>query len=325
MANIKEIAALAGVSVTTVSRVLNNHPYVAPDKRAAVLEAMERLQYVPNINAVHLIKGKTSLVAVVLPRLDNPYLSAPVEGIMAAAGQYGYRIVLCQTNYDPEEEVRVLDMMKHKQVDGVIITSRAADWHRLIPYTSYGPIVVCEDAGEQPIACSYVDHRESFSIGLSYLVGKGHRHIGFCVGRRHSVATGLRLQAYAEAMDRIAESKREEWQFYGALSMEAGAETVRKLLQMDRRPTAMLAASHQTAAGIIVEARRLGLRVPEDLAVIGFDRHPLAELLGITSVDQSNKDVGGAAFELMHRFLSEGIYEPEKRRMPVQLIERASV
>lgn len=325
MANIKEIAASAGVSVTTVSRVLNNHPYVAEDKRRAVLAAMERLQYVPNLNAVHLITGKTSLVAVVLPHLNNPYLNAPVEGIMSAASVHGYRIVLCQTDYDPDEEIRVLDMLKHKQVDGVIITSRAADWPQLIPYTMYGPIMVCEDAGEQPISCANIDHIESFSLGLSYLIKKGHRHIGFCVGREHSVTTRHRKTAYERAMSEISEQVREEWLFYDALSMEAGAATVHKLLAMKQRPTAILAATHQTAAAIVIEARKLGLRIPEDLAVIGFDHHPLAELLGITSVEQSNKDIGEVAFDMLHRYLSTGHYEIENRRLPVKLIERATV
>lgn len=325
MANIKQIAALAGVSVATVSRVLNRHPYVAEAKRAAVLAAIERLQYVPNLNAVHLIKGKTSMAAVILPHLHNPYISAPVEGIMAAAGPCSYRIVLCQTNYDSAEEIRMMDMLKHKQVDGIIIISRTSDWEQLVPYTSYGPIVVCEDAGENPVSCAYVDHYESFSLGLSTLISKGHRLIGYCVGRRHSVTTQLRRKALEDAMRSLGASICEEWLFHDALSMEAGAAVVHKLAAMRRRPTALLTATHQTAAGVILAARKQGLRIPDDLAVIGCDNHPIAELLDISSVEQSNKDLGSVAFEMLHRYISAGTYEAEKRRLPVRLVERATV
>ncbi|NEN83801.1 LacI family DNA-binding transcriptional regulator [Paenibacillus elgii] len=325
MANIKEIARMAGVSVTTVSRVLNRHPYVSEDKRAAVMEAVRKLDYVQNLNAVHLIKGKTSMIAVVLPYVDNPYLSSPVEGILSEANRCGYRVVLCQTNYRPEEELKVLEMLRMKQVDGVIITSRTNDWDVIKPYLAYGPIVVCEDAGDEPLSCAYIDHYRSFETGLCYLTAQGHRHVACCIGRRGSNTSLARERAVREALAAVQEPLRPEWIFYDALSMEAGVEVAHRLAGMNPRPTAVLAGAHQTAAGLVAEARKLGLRVPDDLAVIGFDNHMLGQLLDITAVEQSNKDVGRAAFQMLHRYIAEERYEAEKQELPVRLVERSTV
>lgn len=121
MANIKQIAQTAGVSISTVSRVLNNHPYVKEEKRKRVLDAVEELNYAKNINAIHLIKGKTYTIGVMLPFINLPYFSTIIEGIGNEALAAGYHINLCQTNYDSIEELRVLEMMKMKQFDGMII------------------------------------------------------------------------------------------------------------------------------------------------------------------------------------------------------------
>ena len=146
----------AGVSISTVSRVLNNHPYVKEEKRKRVLDAVEELNYAKNINAIHLIKGKTYTIGVMLPFINLPYFSTIIEGIGNEALAAGYHINLCQTNYDSIEEIRVLEMMKMKQFDGMIICSRTSSWEQIEPFAKFAPIISCEKMNHPLISSVYV-------------------------------------------------------------------------------------------------------------------------------------------------------------------------
>lgn len=145
MTNIKDLAKMAGVSVTTVSRVLNNHPYVSKEKRNAVLAAIKESNYEQNINAVHLSKGKTQMIGVVLPFSDHPYFALLLKGIAKQALENNYKLVLFQTDYMESRELEALQMLKQKQIDSLIICSRTCEWSVIQEYLSYGTIVLCED------------------------------------------------------------------------------------------------------------------------------------------------------------------------------------
>lgn len=325
MANIRQIAQIANVSVTTVSRVLNHHPYVSADKRAAVLEAIASLNYVPNLNAVHLVKGSTSTIAVILPYLDNPYLSSTVEGILEEAHQVGYHIMLCTTNYNEEQELKILEMLKTKQIDGVIITSRSSSWEQITSYLQYGPIIVCEDTESLPISCVFINHYRSIQLGMRYLMDKGHRQIGYCFGRHSSQTSELRRKAYNEALTSIEQPVQQEWLFHDSLSIESGISIAEQLIHMKQRPTALLVVSHQAATSIITTLKKHHLHIPEDFAILSFDDHPLGKLLDITSMELSNKEVGCAAFTMLYESISNKSYVPEKLELSYNLIERLTV
>lgn len=325
MANIKDIARIAGVSITTVSRVLNNHPYVAKEKRLAVERAIEQLQYAPNHNAIHLVKGKTGMIGVILPYVNNPYFSTCLEGISREALSSGYRLVLCQTGYEQDKELEALQLLKNHQVDGVIVCSRSSQWDELEPYSRFGPIVACEKVESGAVSSVYVDYYQSFALGMTYLIQKGHRRIGYCIGRTDSANSLIRKQAYRDALASIGEPIREEWIFDQSIDMESGVQVVSQLSMMKERPTALLVVSDQTAAGIVAEAQSRGWSLPKDLSIIGFDNHPIAKILHLTTVEHPNYLVGCTAFQVIQRQISDKNASPERREVPYRLIERASV
>lgn len=326
MPNIRQIAREAGVSVTTVSRVLNGHPYVSELKKTAVLEAVSKLNYVPNSNAVQLIKGKTSTIGVTLPHIYNPYLNACIEGILREARLNDYKVLICQTNYDGKEETRYLDMLKNKQVDGFIISSKSASREDIEPYLSYGPVILCEDPGDGPFAAVYSNHFGSFKMALEYLIEKGHSQIGCCLGREHSTNTQIRKSAIQSVLQSAPGlSIREDWIFYDTLSFESGIRTVEQLVQMENRPAAMIAVSHQTAAGVMMESAKRNIRIPDDLAVLSLDGHQLGTVLDITTVEQPVEELGRQAFRLLYKLLSENVYKPERAELTHRLIERSTV
>jgi DNA-binding LacI/PurR family transcriptional regulator len=205
MANIKDIAKMAGVSVTTVSRVLNNHPYVSEEKKNAVKNAIEKCNYQQNINAVHLSKGKPFLIGVVIPFTNHPYFALLVEGIANEAVKNNYNLVLIQTNYELQREHEALMMLKHKQIDGLIICSRICSWDR-DEFSSFGPIILCEDTRGKQISSTYIDHYKVFFKALEYLQVKGYHKIGYCIGRNTGSNSQQRELAYKDFL--IKNNKR---------------------------------------------------------------------------------------------------------------------
>lgn len=325
MANIKEIARMAGVSVTTVSRVLNNHPYVSKDKRAAVLRTIEQLDYTRNMNAVHLITGRTGAVAVILPYINAFYFSIIMNGIAHEALLSQYRLILCQSNYLEEEEVKVLEMLRHKEIDGVVIVSTALKPDIIEEYTAYGPVVTCQDNGERSFSSVYIEHYAAFKEGLEYLTGKGYRSIGYCEGRSNGSSAVIRQSAYREF---IAEHKlafEEEWMIYDCTTEEDGAAAAQSLLKMPQRPEAMIITGDHVAAGLIIEARRASTSIPGDLAVMGFDNQPIGRLLQITTMDNHLYEMGAAAFRIIHEQIHSERPEPVYRKLDYRIIERATV
>lgn len=320
LANIKDIAKMAGVSVTTVSRVLNNHPYVSEEKRAAVLEAIEQSNYQKNINAVHLSTGKTFLIGVVLPFSNHPYFGLLLEGIANEAIKNNYKLVLFQTNYEENRELEALNMLKHKQIDALIICSRICSWDVIEEYLVYGPIVFGEDMRGRKVSSTFVDHYKSFSSALEYLYEKGYKKIGYCIGRRSGTNSRQRELAYRVFMEKIQEPFQQEYIFENCLNFEDGEQVVKKIKNMENRPTALLVTSDQVAAGIITCCANEEIKIPDELAIIGFDNQPIAKFMNITTIDIPLLQIGRNLFQ--QAIKNEEISYVE---VSVSLIERRTV
>ncbi|MBT2641325.1 LacI family DNA-binding transcriptional regulator [Bacillus sp. ISL-41] len=324
MANIREIARLAGVSVSTVSRVLNNHPYVTPDKREAVMKTIRELDYSPNINAVHLSRGKTNMVGVVLPTINHPYFSELLEGIAEAAIKHNIQLVIFQTGYNLEKEFEALEQLRGHLIDGAIIASRAIPYDSLLKYKDAGPIVLCEDSDQDEFPSISIQHVAAFNLGLEYLLSNGHERIAICLGRLEGTNSKKRQKAYEEMMKMIGQKVHKEWIIGKCLLIQDGKKVVNRFLKMKEKPTAFLVGNDQVAAGIITEAKKQGLNVPEDLAVLSFDNHPISGILGITTIDIPTKQLGTDAFNAFIKRTGDGKYA-KKVTLPFKLVQRQSV
>ncbi|CUB11758.1 Catabolite control protein B [Bacillus cereus] len=325
MANIKDIAKMAGVSVTTVSRVLNDHPYVSEEKRKAVIEIVEKLNYSQNANAVHFSKGKTNIVGVILPYINHPSFDTMVGGMMEGALTHNYRVLLCQTNYNKKEEMKSLHMLKTKQLDGLIICSRANDWEMIEPYASYGTIIACEDNDISNISSVYTNHSAAFQLGMNHLIEKGYKKIGYCTGRKLGPSSQKRFDVYKQQLHFIDEKVNEEWIFTECFTLEDGVRVAHKLKGMQNLPEALIVAGDEVAIGVMTEAEKLGIQVPEDLAIIGLDNQPISQVLQLTTIDQNLKEIGKKAFEMFYRQISDESSKQEKVEIPYELVERSTV
>ncbi|AIY05637.1 transcriptional regulator [Planococcus sp. PAMC 21323] len=320
IANIKEIAQIAKVSVTTVSRVLNNHPYVSVDKRIAVEKAIKETNYQRNMNAVHLSKGETNLIGVVIPYANHPYFGLLLEGIANEAVKNNYKLILFQTNYEGQRELEALKMLKHKQVDALIFCSRNSPFTLLDEYTEYGPIILCEDTRGKNISSTFIDHYKSFSEALNYLHTIGHKKIGYCLARRKGSNSRSREKAYRDFLKKINEPFESNYRFYDCLNFEDGQEIIRSLNAMSNPPTALIVTSDQVAAGILVCCKENNIAVPEDLAILGFDNQPISKVMKLTTFEMPLTDMGS---NLLRQAINPRAVNHEE--LFVKLIKRETV
>ncbi|MBL4968279.1 LacI family DNA-binding transcriptional regulator [Bacillus halotolerans] len=321
MANIKDIAEKAGVSVTTVSRVINNHPYVSEEKRKRVLEAMEVLEYTRNVHAVHLSKGFSNMIGVVMPTIGLPYFAELMAGISDTAAESGIHLSLFQTNYDVKKEIFALSQLKQRQVDGLIFCSKALSDDKLKEWE--GPILLCQNSNKGGFPTISIPHQAAFRDGLDYLIAKGHKKIAICLARKKGMNSHFRIKAYKEALEEIGETFNEEWVIEKAITMNDGKALFHKWNNWRERPTAIFVANDQVSAGLLLEAKAQQVSVPGELAILSFDNHEISQLLGISTIDIQAKEMGKQAFAMLEKRIQG---QPiESRVLDYRLIERSTV
>lgn len=287
------------------------------------MSIIKELDYIPNINAVQLKVGRTKVIGVVTPIINNYYMQY-INGIAYGGKKEGYQVLIYQTDERPEQEQAALELLRQKKVDGIIILRRVMNWKRIENYTKYGPIVTCEPLKSKLIPSVYMDHYEGFRIGLEHLVERGYKNIACTIGRRHSVNSKRRIQAYFDILKQYGLPLHEEWILYGVRNVEDGIIAFQQLEVLERRPDAIITTNDFVASGIISSARSRGFRVPEDFAVVGFeaDESQVADAMQLTNITNPLKEIGQEMFQLFYRKLHQQNVETE--RLDFRLIVRAS-
>ncbi|WP_171050852.1 LacI family DNA-binding transcriptional regulator [Bacillus sp. BHET2] len=319
MTNIRSIARLAGVSVSTVSRVLNDHPYVKEEKRQKVLDAVEQLNYIKNANAVHLSKGKTYSIGVVLPYLNLPYFGEILQGIAGEALKHGYHVQLFQTNYDTVAELDAFHRLQMKEVDGLILTSRSNSIEVLAPFIGSN-VVFCENVSTHSCKKVFINHYHGIRRGVEYLYSKGHSCIGLCLHRTFGTNSEERIRGFRDSLEAASHQVRDEWIFNDCYDLEDGRNVVKVWEQLKERPSCIIVTSDQVSSGIIAEAAKRGIKIPEDLAILSYDNHPIADALDITSFEVPIRKMGEESFK---SFLENA--HPTPVILETKLFERGSV
>ncbi|WP_066193501.1 MULTISPECIES: LacI family DNA-binding transcriptional regulator [Gracilibacillus] len=315
MTNIHDIAKQAGVSVSTVSRVLNNYKYVASDKRAAVLDIIEALNYTPNKHAIDLIRGETRNIGVILPYNNNTAFDQLLHGILNKASKQDYLITVLPSQYDKAKEIGYLEKIKSKLFDGIILTSRANDWEKIVPYSQYGPIISCEFTEQPEIGCAYTDRYRSFLDALQLLKNKGHQAVAFTTARLASNSTTQIIAAYQEIFGDIPAG----YHITNCQSLDDGYAAAQQFMQLPERPSAIYANGDEVAGGIYLYAQSQQLQIPSDVAIIGQENQPVGIGLGLSTVDHQLTKIGEQALNLViHR-------SKEKVNIPYQMVERQSM
>lgn len=309
MTTIRDIARLSGCSVSTVSRVLNNHPYVSEEKRSNIQRLIQELGYFPNRQARALSLEKSQHIAVMIPFTDHPYTDKMVSGILAAAFQQGYTVTLLPTNYDLAVEKRYLDDLAAKAWDGMIITSKKSSFAVIATYQQYAPIVCCEDTGTFPISCVSIPRRESLTDVFTQLKDQSFKQIGLTVGRHESesASTQTTLDVFRYVFGRQVEPVV----IRNCRTYEDGCAAGKQLAEFADLDV-IVANGDDVAAGILHQLPN------KKVKIIGEENLLSSQLLHFSTIDHHLDTCGTAAFQLL---FSETI---QSLTIPYTFIERSS-
>ncbi|MGV1837151.1 LacI family DNA-binding transcriptional regulator [Rhizobium rhizogenes] len=296
---IRDVAKLAGVSIGTVSRVLNDHPSVTKESRERVRGIIKELGYTPDPSARSMRSKVSRLIGIVIPDLTNPFFAELVQSAEQAAANHGYNIIVMTSFDQATKEVNRIGQLTSRKVDGIILVP-SNDFHTITPPKGV-PIVVVDRLmpGYSGIAA---DHRNGARLGVEYLLKLGHQRIGFISGPKQSVPANDRLRGYLDAMEHVEGSEQSAGSpliAEAAFDYESGRSAGNYLLARARneRPTAIFTSSDQQAIGCMRAAHDLGIPIPAALSIVGFDGIPLSSMTTprLTTVKQPIQKIAAAA------------------------------
>lgn len=327
---IYDVAREAGVSMATVSRVVNNNPNVKPQTRKKVFEAIERLGYRPNAVARGLASKKTTTVGVVIPDIANAIFAEVARGIEDIANMYHYNIILCNADKRKDKEIRVINTLLEKQVDGLLFMGGTVTEEHIQAFkTTSVPIVLCGTTEENGVIPSVdIDHEAAAHDAVTKLIEEGHRSIAMISGTLQDPANGYaRYQGYKRAIEEAGISLQEELVRVGNYKYESGIEAMQYFLDLPKHPTAVFSATDEMAIGAIHCIQDAGLSVPEDISVISVDNSRISSMVRplLTTVAQPMYDIGAVSMRLLTKLMKKENVEDSKVILPHELIVRRSV
>jgi DNA-binding LacI/PurR family transcriptional regulator len=333
---IYRIAQEAGVSVSTVSRVLTGSAHVTEEKRRAIEASIGRHKFRPNAMARNLARKQSKVIGCILPDVSHPFYGAAFLGAESRAVSLGYSLLLGNTMNDntmhvTHVESRLLSVMLEKQVDGIIMMggrvneTKVIATHRDEVRQVLSEVPVVTACGRmKDVDCWSVEINETHGVQLAvnYLVGLGHRSIGFLGGVRGIEPTDTRMESFRASLEDHGLPFQRSLCIESGFSIEDGRTAMEALLSMRRRPTALLCFNDLVAIGALYITRKNGLRVPEDISLVGVDNIPLGEYVypRLTTVDLDPRRQGETALNLM-----VDILEGRKPRQHILLTPRLSI
>lgn len=270
---IRDVARACGLVPSTVSNALSNRRYVSEATRRNVLAAAEKSGYRASHIARSLRTQRTWSLGVLVGDITNPFFPELVRGVEDVASAQGYNLLLCNTDYRADKQNAAIDLLLDKQVDGIIIASQIQDQSKITEiYRNHVPIVLINQSCPQ-IEFDYigVDNVSGMTEACKYLWGLGHRRIGFVLGREGSTAAQDRFAGYERSMQKLAGGYDKRLVQPGDFTYASGVAASRRMLAMADRPTAIIGANDLTALGVIEACSEFGLRVPDDMSVMGID------------------------------------------------------
>lgn len=325
---IRDVARRAGVSVATVSRVLNGSELVRDETRRRVEGAAAELRYTPNGTARSLITRRTGILGVVLPDLFGEFFSEVIRGMDPLARGRGYHLLL-SSSHDDQREIQLALGAMHGRVDGLVVMSPNVGAAALAPSLPPGvPVVLLNcDAAGSPFPALRVDNHGGARAVVRHLAALGHARIGMIRGGDANFDARERQRGYREALAEAGlEGADGRWEAPGDFTEEGGFRAVLDLVRRPDAPTAVFCANDSMAVGALSALREAGLRVPGDVAVAGFDDIPIARYMSppLTSVHVDVHRLGERAIELLCEALGGPGAEPAQEMVSASLVVRRS-
>ena len=330
---IREVAKETGVSISTVSNVLNKSRYVKKETEERILEAVKKLNYRPNMVARGLRLKSTGSVGVIVPDISNPFFAEMVRGMENVARELGYTLILCCTYYDTQEEERQLNLLRDKWVDGFIFASgyNTDDHIAELVEQKIAVVAVDREITDFWVPSVLIDNVEAAKKAVDYLCQLGHKRIAYISFPSTNMKTvenrylgyreGLRANniPYDPSLVLIAESLRMN-------EIKESYSVLADFLQLSEPPTAIFVMADLMAIGILRAVKEMGLRVPEDISIMGFDNIAISAFTDppLTTIKQPKKKMGATAMQLLIDLIRHKRVEKKKILMPTEVVVRQS-
>ena len=323
MPNIKDVAKQTGLSVTTVSRVLNNRGYISEKTRKAVYGAMEALNYQPNELARALFRQRSNILGVIMPSVEHPFFGKLLQSIEKYASLAGFKIMLCLSRQDTAKEIEYLQMLQGNKVDGIILSSRSADIHAYL--RKEFPFVTVDRILDQAIPCVSGDNYLGGCLATQHLIDRGCRKLAHITGPQ-----GLQLQANRRDEAFIDTCKRNGIEPIVVSTLESNFSNLDYYRDIENLLTGhavdgLFLGNDIMAAQAMQIAARLGVSIPDQLKIVGFDDISLASLTtpALTTIRQPVDEIGKYAVDVIQNQLN-GTVVPTQIVLPVTLVQRGT-
>src|SRR5437868_3469191 len=331
--DIRTIARAANVSIATVSRTINHIPTVNPEIAKRVWEVIHQLDYFPNTQARALVSGRSKIFGLIVSEITNPFFPELIQGFEDIAVEHGYEILVSSTNHDPRRMSHCIRRMLERKVEGVAIMTFGIEEPLLDQLAKRNvPLVFIDIGPKRPgISLLKVDYHHGIRQGVQHLATLGHRNIAFISGPARLHSAQSRLSAFSTSLEECGIAPRPEWIVEGDHTMEGGIAAMEHLLAANAKkmPTAVMCSNDMTAIGVLHKLYRAGLRVPDDLSVIGFDDIHIAEVTipPLTTVQMSRFELARAAVAALraHVEIADGDSTPQRDyKIQTDLVVRES-
>jgi len=323
MTTIRDVASLAGVSVATVSRVINDKGYVNQDTRDKVLQSIKQLNYKPNDVARSLFKGKSKMIALFVPDIMNPFFPELARSVEDVCNAQGYTFVLCNTDNSIEKELAYLNALQQKSVDGIIIVSSTLTSEHMEDVNV--PIIALDRTFDTSFSTVKVNNRQGAKVATEYLKSIGCQRIAHVTGPENASNTAERLRGFLDVV------KDEDWFLSdyivsGDYNLQMAKKVITKLLLEHPEIDGLFIGNDVMAVGALKAAEQLNIQVPHDLSIIGFDGITLGETTtpSLTTVAQPIYKMGSRAAELLIQQINNTAISIQTEEFSVQLIKRQS-
>lgn len=330
MATMKDIAKLAGVSTSTVSHVINKSRYVSEEISLRVNSAAQQLNYRPSALARSLKVNRTKTIGMLVTTSTNPFFGEVVKGVERSCYHQGYNLILCNTEGDHERMRESINTLLQKRVDGLILMCSSLEGERIEVFEQYPDIpVVVMDWGPMLFTSDKIQDNSLRGgyLAAKYLIESGHRQIGCITGPLVKHQAQMRYEGYKRALNESGLGFNANWIIEADFECEGGFEAFNQMLAKGPLPSAIFVCNDMMAMGVINAANAKGIRIPEDLSIIGYDDIHIAKFMSpsLTTIHQPKYRLGKAAVEALLNRLEKGATDPQVVQLEPTLVERDTV
>lgn len=326
-ATIRDVAKLASVGIGTVSRVLNNSPSVSDETRQRVLAAIDELDYSPNPIARQLSTGRTLTIGVILPHLTMPSYVERLRGVQQSLLDTEYDLVLFSVENPTQRDALFNNLSLPSRVDGILVISLPPTDQQAARFANSPIPTVLVDAYHEDLCCVITDDIKGGSLVTRYLLDLGHHKIAFLgdyLETPFHPSMRYRFQGYRDTLESAGFVYNPEYLVEGHNDRSTARQLARQLLTLTDPPTAIFAGCDTQAIGVLDMAREMGIRVPQDLSVMGYDGIRDAEYLNLTTIEQHLFESGVQGVRLLFDLLKRNIEAPCQKYLPIDLVIRGT-